>query len=175
MQGDSNAFESVISMYQQKIYLFCFFMLSNRQEAEDAVQEIFFKAYRYLDTYREDKFFSAWLYKIASNHCSTLLRSKKRKAILQFFYKMDVQTASAEQVFMDTEGTRLEWFQELKPGDREILAHRVLEDRSFEEIGGIMSASPATIRKRYERLKAKLNNQKKLREEMLHEQQYKLQ
>jgi RNA polymerase sigma-70 factor, ECF subfamily len=115
------------------------------------------------------------LYKIAANHCSTLLKRKKRKKMLQLFYRNEEQTESAEQAYVDSEGTKLEWFQELKIGEREILAHRVLEDRSFEEIGRMMSTSPATIRKRFERLKAKLNHQKKQREEILHEQQYKLQ
>jgi RNA polymerase sigma-70 factor (ECF subfamily) len=174
-QGDPNAFEPIITMFQQKMYSFCFFMLGNRQEAEDSVQEILFKAYRHIESYREDKFFSAWLYKIASNHCSTLLKRKKRKLLLQLFYRSVDQTESAEQAFVDSEGNRLDWFQELTPGEREILAHRVLEDRSFEEIGRIMSTRSATIRKRFERLKAKLNLQKKQREEILHEHKYKLQ
>jgi RNA polymerase sigma-70 factor, ECF subfamily len=174
-QGDPNAFEPIITMYQQKMHLFCFFMLGDQQEAEDSVQEILFKAYRNLDTYREDKFFSAWLYKIASNHCNTLLKRRKRNKLFQLIYRGEVRTVSAEQTFVDSEGTRLEWFQDLSSGEREILAHRVLEDRSFEEIARIMSTNPATIRKRFERLKAKLNLQKKQREEILHEQRYKLQ
>jgi RNA polymerase sigma-70 factor, ECF subfamily len=174
-QGDPNAFEPIIIMFQQKMYSFCFFVLGNRQEAEDAVQEILFKVYRKIESYREDKFFSAWLYKIASNHCQTMLKRKKRSMLFQLFYRKEDQTESAEQAFVDTEGTRLEWFQDLTPREREILAHRVLEDHSYEEIGRIMSMSSATIRKRFERLKAKLNLQKKQREEILHEHKYKLQ
>lgn len=84
--GEANSFESLVRMYQQRIFSFCYYMLGNKQEAEDAVQEVFLKAYRKLKNYRYDYSFSAWLYKIASNHCRTELKRKKKwKLLLPFF------------------------------------------------------------------------------------------
>lgn len=52
-------------------------MLGSSQ-AEDAAQEVFIKAYRSLEKFRDDSSFSTWLYRIASNHCLDLLRRKAR-------------------------------------------------------------------------------------------------
>ncbi len=53
-------------------------MLSNRQAAEDAAQEIFVKAFTSISGFRRDSSFSTWLYRIAFNHCCSL-RKKSSK------------------------------------------------------------------------------------------------
>ncbi|MEP6755062.1 MAG: sigma-70 family RNA polymerase sigma factor, partial [Chthonomonadales bacterium] len=51
--------------------------LSERSEAEDAVQETFIRTYKALPAYRPDGYFSSWIYRIALNECRRRLRSKK--------------------------------------------------------------------------------------------------
>ncbi|UUZ81934.1 RNA polymerase sigma factor [Paenibacillus sp. P26] len=168
-EGDPNAFEPVIRRFQQKIYLYCCFLLGDKQEAEDAVQEIFFKAYRGLGSYRHEHSFLAWLYKIASNHCHTLLKRKTRWTLLLPLLRQNDRVRSAEQEFTDREGFRMDWPQGLSPVEKELLVLRVLEDRPFEEIAGILGHSTAALRKRFERLKVKLQRIKNGQEEGYHE------
>jgi RNA polymerase sigma-70 factor (ECF subfamily) len=54
-------------------------MLGDPQEAEDAAQEVFFRAYRKLDSYDPGRKFSTWVLSIASHHCIDRLRRRRLK------------------------------------------------------------------------------------------------
>ena len=77
--GDVDAFERLISPYQKKILNFAYRMLASREDAEDAAQEVFVKAYKALGSFDAESGFSTWLYKIASNTCLDELRRRKRR------------------------------------------------------------------------------------------------
>ncbi len=174
--GDSESFEPVIRAYEQKIYRFCFFLLGDRQEAEDAVQDIFFKTYQQLAVYDNRRSFSAWLHKIAENHCRNLLKRRRRWLGLLPLFRTDGLSKSAEQVYSEQMGAEMAyWFQGLSVQDKKLLILRVVEDYSFEEIAQITDESASTIRKRFERLKRKLQKKRLMNEEALcHEQRFEL-
>jgi len=174
LHGDPDAFELIVRNFERKIFTFCYFMLGNRQEAEDTAQEVFFKAYRNLARYRHDSddLFLAWLYKIAANHCSTLLKRKKRWYLLMPLFKNDGNEKSAEQTFSDQADIQLQWLEGLTAAEKEILALRVIEDRPFQEISGILGINSATVRKRFERLKVKLKRNRDQLEATRYEQRY---
>ena len=159
LQGHVELFEQIVQKHQRSISTFCYFMLGDRQEAEDATQEVFFKAYRSLGKYRHDSeaLFKSWLYKIASNYCSSLLRRKKMWQLLMPLIRNEESEKSAEQIFSEQFDPHLPWMKVLSPGEKEMLALRVIEDKPFDEISQILGISPAAGRKRYERLKNKLN------------------
>ncbi|MNI27746.1 ECF RNA polymerase sigma factor SigW [compost metagenome] len=75
--GHTDQFEVIVKQYQQQILIYCYHMLGNIQEAEDAKQDVFIKAYEQLHKYRESISFSGWLYKIAYHHCVNKLRRRK--------------------------------------------------------------------------------------------------
>jgi len=156
--GNLDAFEMIVRHFERKIFSFCYFMLANRQEAEDAAQEVFFKAYRNLASYRHesDELLLAWLYKIASNHCRTLLKRKNKWLLLMPLFRNEGNEKSAEQTFSDKADVQLQLLEGLTAAEKEILALRVLEDRPFQEISAILGISSATVRKRFERIKGKL-------------------
>ena len=80
--GDKRAFNKVVNKYQQPIYNFCYQMLhQNRDEAEDAAQEVFLRAYTKLDTYDDQRRFSTWLFSIASHYCIDTLRSRRYQLV----------------------------------------------------------------------------------------------
>lgn len=174
LQGNSDSFELVVRHYEKKIFTFCFFMLGNRQEAEDAAQEVFFKAYRNLAGYRHDNdnLFLAWLYKIASNHCNTLLKRKKRWHHLMLLFGNRNDEKSAEQTFAEQSENQLQWLEGLSPAEKQLLALRVIEDRSFQEISDILGIRAAAVRKRFERIKVKLRRNREQWEGMCYEQRY---
>jgi RNA polymerase sigma-70 factor (ECF subfamily) len=75
--GSSVAFNQIVEKYQQPIYNLCYRMLNNNgEEAEDAAQEVFIRAYCKLDSYAETHKFSTWLFSIASHYCIDRLRKR---------------------------------------------------------------------------------------------------
>jgi len=68
-QGDSQAFSRLVGMYAKPVYNLCYRMLGNPQDAEDAAQETFLRAYRALDRYDPQRKFATWLLSIAANYC----------------------------------------------------------------------------------------------------------
>jgi RNA polymerase sigma-70 factor (ECF subfamily) len=75
--GDRPAFNHIVKKYRQPIYNYCYRMLQNRNEAEDAAQEVFLRAYARLDTYDDRHKFSTWLFSIASHYCIDRLRKRR--------------------------------------------------------------------------------------------------
>ncbi len=78
LQGDSSAFSDIVNRYTHVIYPLAFRLLESREEAEDAVQEIFLNAYKSLQNFRIGARFYSWLYTIAINKIRSLLRKKHR-------------------------------------------------------------------------------------------------
>jgi RNA polymerase sigma-70 factor (ECF subfamily) len=76
-QGDRNAFSRLVEAYQGPVYNLTYRMLGDSNEAEDAAQEAFLRAYRKLDSYDPERKFSTWLLSIASHHCIDRLRRRR--------------------------------------------------------------------------------------------------
>ncbi len=73
--------DQIVDEYYGKVYKLCLFYLENKEEAEDIVQEIFFKVLKKKSTFKEQSGVYTWIYRIAVN---TILNHIKRKKILQF-------------------------------------------------------------------------------------------
>ncbi|NLV15903.1 MAG: sigma-70 family RNA polymerase sigma factor [Syntrophomonadaceae bacterium] len=84
MTGDIEAFEELVIRFQQPVFRLAYRMLGQREEAEDAAQEVFVKVYRKIHQFDADKKFSAWLYRIAVNTCISKLRGKKYTTLVPF-------------------------------------------------------------------------------------------
>ena len=77
-QTDSSAFENLVERYGKSLYAVSFQILKNSQDAEDAVQETFLKAFRAIDGFRGDSSLYTWLYRIAQNQSLMKLRKRNR-------------------------------------------------------------------------------------------------
>ncbi len=76
-KGDQQAFAAIVQSYQRPVYNLCYRMLGNQQEAEDATQETFIRAYTNLTKFNADRKFINWVLTIASNHCVDRLRKRR--------------------------------------------------------------------------------------------------
>ncbi len=79
-QGKPGAFDAIVLANQDRVYAFCARMLSDREDALDAAQEVFLSAYRNLDRFRGDAALSTWLLKIAANQCLNRIRRRNSMA-----------------------------------------------------------------------------------------------
>jgi RNA polymerase sigma-70 factor (ECF subfamily) len=75
--GDVAAFETLVKRYDRKLLRIAQNVMHNREDAEEAVQETFLKAYQHLGQFREDAKFSTWLIRIAMNQSLMMLRKQR--------------------------------------------------------------------------------------------------
>lgn len=77
-QGDLAAFAHLVQAYQRPVYNLAYRLLGNVQDAEDAAQETFLRAFQHLRTYDPRRRFATWILSIASHHCVDRLRRGRR-------------------------------------------------------------------------------------------------
>jgi RNA polymerase sigma-70 factor, ECF subfamily len=78
--GNAQVFGQLVSRYDRKLLRIAQHVTHNREDAQDAVQEAFFKAYQHLDKFREDSRFSTWLIRITLNQALMKVRKQRRAA-----------------------------------------------------------------------------------------------
>jgi RNA polymerase sigma-70 factor (ECF subfamily) len=133
-------------------------MVRDRELAEDLAQDVFFKAYRALDTYDHQRKFSSWLFKIAHNSTIDHLRrgelptvplepetgdDRGLAAVLE-----DPSAVTPEHRLLGSDlGQALdEALRELRPAYREVILLRHREGLSYQEIAEVTSASLGTVK-----------------------------
>ena len=77
--GDASSFAILVRRYQAELFRLCYRMLSDRGEAEDAVQDVFVLVWRRLPTLSDPLAFRSWIYQVATRHCLNLLRRRGRQ------------------------------------------------------------------------------------------------
>jgi RNA polymerase sigma-70 factor (ECF subfamily) len=77
--GDEPAFAALAERHRRELHVHCYRMLASFDEAEDAVQETFLKAWRGREGFDGGSQFRAWLYRIATNVCLDMLRRSSRR------------------------------------------------------------------------------------------------
>jgi RNA polymerase sigma-70 factor (ECF subfamily) len=77
--GGEPAFAGLTERYRRELHVHCYRMLASFEEAEDAVQETFLRAWRARDSFDGGALFRAWLYRIATNVCLDAIRHKSRR------------------------------------------------------------------------------------------------
>ena len=68
-KNDLTAFSRLVELYQTPVFNLCYRMLGNREDAEDAAQETFMRAFRAIKKYDPERPFKTWLLTIASRYC----------------------------------------------------------------------------------------------------------
>ncbi len=173
LDGEEEAFNHIVWLWEKKVYSLAWRMLGNREDAQDAVQETFLSVFKSLGSLRDTGSFSTWLYRIALNHC----RARRRDRILHL-----VSDSSSPEPFENEEKLSGTAFTARSSGDpvetldmiRKALAgisedHRtaiVLKEYlglSLEELAKIMDCPLSTAKSRlYHGLKGVQRNLKRM-------------
>lgn len=158
-RGDYKAFDLLVLKYQSRIIGLAMKFVKDIQIAEDVAQESFIKAYKSLDSFREESAFYTWLYRIASNTSKNYLISKKRKNELLesevFSSKeidiFDIPGESSPEEILQANNLREVIFESLSnlPEDiRTAVSLREFEGMSYEEISKVLDCPIGTVRSR---------------------------
>ncbi len=164
--NDTNAFEELVLMYQNKVYALCLNISGSREDAQDMAQETLIRAYRALGSFRNEADFGTWLHRIAVNVC---LNHKRKNG--------GVQTLSIDEPYSDVNsGSEMQREVPAKVGDplqaleekefnslvrlalgslsrehRAVLVLREMEGYSYEEVSRMLKCSLGTVKSRISR------------------------
>ncbi len=148
--GDEGAFEALFEAYKNLVYRTAYLMLGTTHEAEDALQEVFLKVCRSLESYDPSKgAFTTWLHRITMNHCLNQ-RRKRRPAPLEFAESEDAlasrQPSAERQVERDDSLRRA--LGHLSQKLRAVVVLRYYLDLSYDEIGQVLEVPAGTVKSR---------------------------
>ncbi len=76
-QGDQDAFEQLVRVYDQSVLKLAMNLLRSPEDARDVYQEAFLRVFRNLNSFRFDCSFHTWLYRIVTNLCLDQMRKRK--------------------------------------------------------------------------------------------------
>jgi len=177
--GDQNALIDLMRRYNQRLYRVARSILRNDADAEEAVQEAFYCAYRAMAQFRGDASLSTWLVQIVVNESRRRLRKINRLSTWLEFNSEALRENNAPDVAMGKHaGTRpdnrLSSMQTLNILEshidrlpdvyRAVFVLRAVEEFNVEETAQFLGISPSTVRTRYFRSRALLR--KALRQHM---------
>ena len=160
--GDQESFRRLVEMYTPRVYGLVRNLVRSQTEAEDVTQEVFFKVYRKLDTFREDSAFYTWLYRVAVNAAADWLKKKRQDRAIQLedFGAMSLaDDADGPDQNVRKKDLRSEVrtaMGQLPEKFRTILVLRELEGLQYEEISSVLKISKGTVESRLFRARAKL-------------------
>ncbi len=160
--GSRSAFEDLVRKYQDKIFNLCCYMLHDRDNALDAAQEVFLKAYNRLKDFRGDCAFYSWLYRIAVNACLDQKRKSPDTADSSepapSVEDLPTSGPSPEQLYQSKETGRaiLAALQKLPDILRAAIVLKEIEGLSYEEIADSLDTSIGTVKSRISRAREEL-------------------
>lgn len=99
LRGEESAFGDLVNRYRQRVMQFCNRLLGQREDAEDAAQETFFRLAKHLHQWDESRAFEPWLLAIAGNRCRTAMAARRRRAVAQPFVDQPTNDDARDQEF----------------------------------------------------------------------------
>jgi len=164
-KGDRNAFNDLVRTHATGVMNVVFRMCGDTQVAEDAAQETFIRAWSNLGSFRVDASLRNWLYRIALNIATDMLRKEKRilPGDLEDFYLPDPQLGP-EGTYIQTEQTALvqKAISSLPEASRAVLVLKEYGELSYREIADALDIPIGTVMSR-------LNYARRLLKESLQE------
>lgn len=159
LRGDHDAFARIVARYQRLVAGVAWRYGVRREEIEDVVSEVFFKAYRNLHRYRPDHPFSTWLYRLSANHVVDHGRRERRRLAATELPEQlrDARPGPDERAERDERSTQVrQALGELKPRYREVMFLVYIEGLPVEETARVLGVPQGTVKSRLLRGRAAL-------------------
>ena len=152
-------FEEIIDRYQKKLERYVFYLIGQKNEVDDLVQEVFIKVYINLNGFDTKKKFSSWIFRIAHNLAVNYL--KRKKIVLNL--NEDINIDDSKNIEEDFEKKELKKIIETCLNDlpinyKEVVVLYYFENLSYEEISDSLKIPPGTVAIRLSRAKRYLKN-----------------
>jgi RNA polymerase sigma-70 factor, ECF subfamily len=157
LDGDVEAYARLVDRHYDRCARIAVRIVGNREDAEEALQDAFLRAFNALGGYEERERFSAWLTRIVVNQCRTVLaRTRRCEAVFP-----DV---NPEELALATSGDEDDgaWpelervLAHLPPDQREALVLRYADDLTYQEMARITGAGESALKMRVQRAFSRL-------------------
>jgi RNA polymerase sigma-70 factor, ECF subfamily len=153
LDGDARAYAGLVERYRDRLARYAMHMLGVREDAEEALQDAFLRAYRALPRCDPPERFGPWLFAILANRCRTAgARRARRQAPVSH------EEAVAEEPTAISAEDRTAWreaialaLERLEPKYREAFLLKHVEEMTYEEMARITGASVPALKMRVKR------------------------
>lgn len=160
--GDKDAYTRLVEVYQTPVYNLAYRMLGNAQEAEDAAQEAFIRAYTRLRTYDPTRKFASWLLSITSHYCIDCLRRRRSNVVsleeLPPWQGVVSERPRPEERLIENQKRDAvqALLSALPPQYRAPVVLHYWYDFSYQEIAEMMNLTESAVKSRLHRAREKL-------------------
>lgn len=148
LSGDRNAFAMLVDKYEKKLFNAAYRVVDDYEDAMDATQTAFVKAYEKLHTFDPRYRFFSWVYRILLNESINILNKRKR------FDRIDgdfpTRSRNPEELFGDSEKSRYlqEALMALGEDHRIVVVLRHFQGMSYREMGEVIGIPEKTVKSR---------------------------
>lgn len=166
-EGDRICFDALVTRYASRVYNIAFRITGHAQDAEDAAQETFVRAFRAMRKFRFQCEFSTWLYRIAVNASLDELKRRKRRPAAFSSLKQDedepdpqysTREPDPQQTLQERERQAViaRALNALPPHYRLVLTLYDIEGHSYQEIAAVTDTPVGTVKSRLNRARLAL-------------------
>ncbi len=165
LEGNSDSFAPLVDKYKQLAFSLSMKITRNREDAEEAAQDAFIKAYRSLESFKGSATFKTWFFRIVYTTAISKVRGKQNNQVSFEDYKltdselMDTENAVGQLSVEERSAQLHKAMDHLDPDERAILNLYYFEDLPVEEIATIMGLSSSNVKVKLFRSRKKLYGQ----------------
>lgn len=157
-------FTDLVNSIRTELYNFALRLAGNRPEAEDLLQESYFKAFKYFHQLRDRGKFKEWIFQITANQFKNFLRKKKKENTFyhddseQVFVEKEKPCRNPDELFMQSDRSSVVQtaFGYITPKMRSVLVLFEIEGYSIEEVSDTLGISRGTVKSRLHYARRKL-------------------
>ena len=147
------AFTAILKKYQEKLYWHIRRMVVEHEDANEVLQNMFVKAWKGLENFREDSQLYTWLYRIATNESLTFLEQQKRRSTISM---SDEDTGMSNKLKADEnfDGNKAEWklqmaVQKLPEKQKVVFNLRYYDEMPYNEMSKVLETSEGALKASY--------------------------
>ena len=169
-EQDQDALQVLFRRHERPVYGLLYRMLGNREDAEEALAEVFVTVWRAAAKFRGDAKFTTWLYHIAANAARDVLRSRRSQQTVSLDDLTEWESEalmsasdpgedpSEAVVRAEERAVIMSYLQKLSPDDRLLITLYHIQEASYEEISQITGIPPANLKVRLFRARQRLRD-----------------
>lgn len=144
--GDRWAFSELVKRHQTPVYRVCYRVLGNREDAKDAAQEAFIRAYKKLDSFEGRSSFKTWMLRLTMNVSLNERGRRKENLPLEDWAPEHTPGPEAEALKADALARLHRALQVLRPNYRAAVVLHDLEGLTYQEIGDVLEVAEGTAK-----------------------------
>lgn len=161
LQGDRSAYALLVDRYRHLVYTLALRMLNNTEDAEEAAQDVFIKAYHALRSYNGNGKFSTWLYTITRNTCISRSRRGKQPMLPQEEEKLarlagHDETHNLQQEQAGRKKILAQAIDMLAADEAEIITLYYIQEQTVDELCTILGLGSSNVKVKLYRARKKL-------------------